>query len=161
MTEFGQYCCPDPANQGYAGQGVCSDGAGAAGATYNGTWRGQPASYNDAVLTEAAARNASWIAWAWVPGGVKVDGRDGAASCAYPMLNDGGTHLIGDAAGSAQLGAAPSGLAQFHMAAYGSARLCTAPHGSAWLCTAPHGSARFRMARHGSAPLQMAQHGST
>ena len=56
-------------------------------------------------MYEAAARNASWVAWAWVPGGVKVDGRDGAASCAYPMLNDGGTHLIGDTAGSAQLGA--------------------------------------------------------
>ena len=100
MTEFGQYCCPDPANAdaGYA-TGVCSDGAGSAGADYDGTWLGRPASYNDAVLSAATARNASWLAWAWVPGGVH-----GAALCAYPMINDGGTHLIGDRGGSAPLG---------------------------------------------------------
>ena len=74
-------------------------GAGSAGADYGGTWQGRPASYNDAILSAAGARNASWLAWAWVPGGVH-----GAALCAYPMINDGGTHLIGDRAGSAPLG---------------------------------------------------------
>ena len=89
-TEFGMYCCPDPSNVGVA-TGQCSDGASAVGGPdYNGTYEGRLMGYNDAVLTAGRARNVSWTAWAWVPGGVK-----GQASCAYPMLNDGATNLIG------------------------------------------------------------------
>jgi hypothetical protein len=93
MTEFGQYCCPDPANG--EPSGVCSDGAAGAGADYDGTWAGKTMSYNDAILTIGAGYGISWTAWAWVPGGVKVGEEMGVASCAYPMLNDGGTQLIG------------------------------------------------------------------
>ena len=90
ITEFGQYCCPDPANEGVS-SGGCSDGAGAAGASYDGLFEGKPTGYNDAILSVAGASNVSWTAWAWVPGGTSTAG----GSCAFPMVNDGGTRLIG------------------------------------------------------------------
>jgi len=109
FSEFGQYCCPDPANAGlgYA-DGACTDGIPAAAAVpasaedgglqvrpdYDGFWGGAPASYNDAVLSVAQASNVSWTQWAWVPGDGVI-----AATCAYPLVND-GQQLFGFSAGS-------------------------------------------------------------
>jgi len=89
-TEFGQYCCPDPSNEGVS-MGTCSDGAQAVGADYDGSYKGEVVSYNDAILSIAHERNVSWTMWAWVPGG------DG--NCGYPMMNV-GTELIGHNSGS-------------------------------------------------------------
>ena len=85
-----QNSCPDPANEGVS-SAECSDGAGAAGASYDGLFDGKPTGYNDAILSVAGASNVSWTAWAWVPGGTS----SGGGSCAFPMVNDGGTRLIG------------------------------------------------------------------
>ena len=95
LTELGQYCCPDPANMGID-TGVCSDGASAVGADYDGFYGGVAMSYNSAVLAVAQSKSVSWTLWAWVPG---ADGSDNLGSCAYPMVNV-GTQLIGHDPGS-------------------------------------------------------------
>merc|ERR1712203_691954 len=85
-TEFGQYCCPDPLNEG-VDTGVCSDAVPSpCEAAFDGLCDGQPCGYNDALLGIMAKKAVSWTMWSWVPGD--------AASCAYPMVNA-GTEIIG------------------------------------------------------------------